>query len=864
MPGEVLGVGTEVGIGFDLPARDPFPRYELGIAPRGSDRFERREFYYAAGTGVTKMQVPTVPGLYDVILRQANGAVVQSVPIEARFRPAPGALQLSASHVSAGEPVTVTARIPDGIWRSRPWIGLFETGRNAAGGGSIPDERLRWEYLPNDGSPLTFRMPPWHGTYEIRLFDRQGGSYVLDRQQVTVIEDAAPGVMRADQEVYEIGSPITVTMALDKDRHFEDAWIGLYRKPRELDGGALLQEVQVAWEWVNKTTMTTTFTAPNYVGEFELRLHPSGGSLPRVLDAVSFRTRVTAQPGALALPKDSYVIGEAIAFPIEWQEGRYNGGAWVGLFDTEGDAMAGQAKRSLRRLAWEWVPRENPIRFTAPAWPGTYEFRLYDRNGRYYLIDRHQITVTARPAPGALSTPKRRYEIGERFTVTANLPENRYYGSTNVALWRLRDYQVEGGAEAGTEQVAWEWIKHDTPVAFTAPAWPGAYELRLYDRDSGGFILDTLELQVVAAPRPDALRLNKEVYAVGEEIVFTVNLPDNRYIGGARLVLDNVTETTNPDRAPLEHHNHGWTWVKRETTEYRLKAPTVQGTYLANLYDRDTDPVLLARQEFRVEVPQRDLVRIQRHSYQPGDKILVQTRRPEGLPLFGPVLRLYRSSHVLPGGGLSVEQPISTYRVQPGETTVEVPAPSGPGKYEIRFYDRDSRFYILDIEEFEIIEAGLPLPRSGDLRLTPMPGEGRRTAAPIPGGAGADDAPASGETAAKEDNTPDTDEMPPANSGDGGENVDPGEKPSDTVLTDLPGLVVLVMGRDGLTPARHLSPGQSFVLEARFDQPQSSDRLTAEVDLGGGAIQVALRAEGGRTLYRSGVIRVPLTGESAQ
>lgn len=866
LPGRQFPIGVEIDIAVTLPELEGRPTFELGFAPRGSARFEGRERVHEPGRTVTRVRLPDDPGPWDVVLRPAGGDPVRILPIELFFRPVPGALSVSANRVSAGEAVTVSATIPDGVWRDSPWVGLFSTGQNASGGASIADERLRWEWLPRDGAPLSIRMPPWKGTYEIRLFDRSGGAYVLDAARVEVIEDPAPGIMSLNQDLYEIGAPVTVTVKLDKDRFFDAPWVGLFDLAQDTPGGAPIREVRLGWEWLDRKTMQVTFTAPAHPGEYELRVAPSGGEWRRILDRVRFRTQVTPQPGALGVAQTDFVVGQTMTVPVALRPGHFNGGAWVGLFDLHDEPAPGQARRTVVRQGWEWVPRGGePVTFRAPAWPGRYELRLYDRSGAYYLIDRHEFTVTAPPTPGAIQVAQSRVMIGQPIGVTVTLDPDRYYSSPYLALKRIRDPSVPGGAETTDENVGWSRFRSGERVELNAVDWPGDYEIRLYDRDNAGFVLDTVAVQVVAPPAPEAVALDRETYAPGQPMAISVTLPEGRYFNGGHLSITNQPGEERADLAQWDAYQMGWARVSREATEYTLNAPLVQGNYDLTLYDRDHHSTVLAQVPFRVEVPPRDLLRVQRRDYRIGEVIRLQTRWPEGLALFAPGVALYRSGGVLPGGGVAVEQPITSRRVQQGENTMELPALDRPGRYELRFYDREDRFYILDIEEFTVTDPSLPSPRLDQpLRLTPMPGEGREAAlpplvTPTPPGTTPADAPGD-ERRAEGDQPEGTDTPANPETPEAGEGDDTGDSPAadDQDQAKLVSLQVMVQGSNGLEPASRLEPGQSFVLRARYSADPKAESLSASVDLGGGAVSVPLYPDGSGTGYASGVMRVPV------
>lgn len=867
-------VGSNIVIRLSIPEQDPAIRYRMGIARAGSTRMYSWTTESGPYDQAVELGVPVDPGPYEVILRRADDeVVVQSVPLEVYFAPTPGALSLSTSRATAGETISVSAQIPEGRYTNSPWIGLFRLGRNTDGGTSIADERWTWDYVPAEGGTVNLVMPRWPGRYEIRLFDRRDGPFVLDAQQVEVFADPAPGMLSLNGSTFEVGAQVTATVTLDRDRHFGSAWMGLFRPESVRENGVVRPENRLNWEWVDKNTMQSTFFAPSTAGTYEIRVFDDeSGAFRFELDRIAFEVQATPQPGAIDIAQTDYIIGAPIDFSVNLKPNRFYGSPWVGLFDVEREPAPGNAPRLTTRYTWDWVANGETEKFYAPAWPGNYQLRLYDRDARYYLLDTIDISVTAPPTPGVMALAKTQVEIGEPIKITTNLEPNRYYGSPYIGIFSRPRTNVQGGARITTTRVLWDWVRDGEEVDFGAINRPGIYDVRLYDRDGSGYVLDTTQIEVVMSPTPGVLTTDKDVYRVGEPITINVDLPQPRYYGSPWVGLVTVPNAYSAPNAPVENYRLSYEWVNSGAGPYTLTAPWTWGTYRVVVMDRQSGGVWLDEKEIKVIPKRENLIRVSGRSFAPGAPMRLQIRWPDGLPLAGPKVTMHRSSYVTEGGALAVEIPLQTHWVRESDEILEMQAPSEEGLYEFRFTDRNQGFYILDIEEFAVVDPVLASATRTPRRLTPMPGEGRSEPSSTEGLPGTPRLP-SDSTPAEDQPATDTDGDEPANDGtETAENTpdtetpQPESQPSDSAPENSetpadgtagpPQLAVMTMGPSGMVEVTRISPGQSFLVQARFEAPPQSGTVTAELTLGGNPTSIVLRKEQ-EGVYRSGVVQMP-------
>lgn len=876
-----IPVGSKIVIRLSIPEQDPAIRYRMEISRAGSDNMYSWTTESGPYDQAVELGVPPEPGPYEIILRRADDeVVVQSAPLEVYFAPAPGALSLSTTRATSGETVSVSVQIPEGRYTNSPWIGLFRLGRNTDGGTSIADERIAWDNVPQDGGPANLVMPRWPGRYEVRLFDRREGPFVLDTRQIEVFADPAPGMLSLNASTFEVGAQVTATVTLDRDRHFGSAWMGLFRPESVRENGVVRPEERLNWEWVDKNTMQSTFFAPRTAGTYEIRVFDDeSGAFRFELDRIAFEVQATPQPGAIDIAQTDYIIGAPIDFSVNLKPNRFYGSPWVGLFDVEREPTSGNAPRSPNRYTWDWVADGEAEQFNAPAWPGDYQLRLYDRDARYYLLDTVDISVTAPPTPGALSLAKTRVEIGEPIRVTTNLEPNRYYGSPFVGIFSRPRTNVQGGARITTTRVLWDWVRDGEEVNLGAINRPGVFDVRLYDRDNWGYILDSAQIEVVMSPTPGVLTTDKDVYRVGEPITINVDLPQPRYYGSSWVGLMTVPTAYSAPNAPVENYRLAYEWVNSEGGPYTLTAPWTWGTYRVVVMDRQSGGVWLDEKEIKVIPKRENLIRVSGRSFAPGAPMRLQIRWPDGLPLNGPKVTMHRSSYVTEGGALAVEIPLQTHWVNKSDEILEMRAPNEEGLYEFRFTDRNQGFYILDIEEFAVVDPALVPATRTPRRLTPMPGEGRSVPSGTEGLPGSpslpsDNTPAENQTPTDtEGEEPASDETEVAEDAPDAETPQPETQPSNSAPEDgdasadktagPPQLAILTMGPSGMVEVTRISPGQSFLVQARFEASPQSGTVTAELSLGGNPTSIVLRQEQ-EGVYRSGVVQMPTGAEENQ
>ncbi|HEX7900833.1 MAG TPA: hypothetical protein VF950_23955 [Planctomycetota bacterium] len=448
--------------------------------------------------GTLACPAPKAPGDYEVRLT-ADKKVLASARLAVEVTPTPGAIKTDRRIYQAGQPLVLTVKLPEGRFYDLPWVGLFTPGRLAHGGAAVGWRMSEWWRF--GAEPLKLTAPPEPGSYEFRLFDRDGWQYQIDALTFEVVVDRAPGALVMENRKAPIGLPITVAVRLPKDRYLNLPWVGL----QEDDGGPEYRQTHV---WARVSDGQVVIPGPRTAGAYRLRLydrHYAGF----ILDELAFTAIATPAPGALTMPKTEVLTGEPMEVTVRIPENRFRDWPRVGIYTKAPDAASGAARRP-DRLEWLYVGADGTCKVRAPLFAGAYVMRLFDRNDESHLLDELEFSVAATPVPGAIALDAAEVAAGQDMTATIRLPAGRFYDWPCVYVVR-QGFKTRGGAlvaEHGQERF---WVKPDAAgvgvVRFKAPAAPGAYELRLHDREAPTYALDAAPFTVAAPPRSVNLAL---------------------------------------------------------------------------------------------------------------------------------------------------------------------------------------------------------------------------------------------------------------------------------------------------------------------------------------------------------------------
>jgi Ca-activated chloride channel family protein len=210
-------------------------------------------------------------------------------------------------------------------------------------------------------------------------------------------------------------------------------------------------DVYVDWDYASGPSGSVELRVPDEPGALEVRFHlvlPEGGS--RVIGrSPAFTSR--AASASLEAPAE---VGAGGQFAVGWS-GPDN--------DRDYLTIVPEGAREGSYESYQYTRDGSPVTLTAPDDPGAYEVRYVTGQGGNTLA-RSPVTVIAVGATVAVAPE---IPAGSEFTVEWTGPDND------------RDYLtiVEAGAREGA-YTSYEYTRRGSPVTLTAPAEPGAYEVR--------------------------------------------------------------------------------------------------------------------------------------------------------------------------------------------------------------------------------------------------------------------------------------------------------------------------------------------------------------------------------------------------
>ncbi|MFU8888766.1 MAG: VWA domain-containing protein [Trueperaceae bacterium] len=255
-------------------------------------------------------------------------------------------------------------------------------------------------------------------------------------------------------------------------------------------------EVYLDWSYTSSASGSVELRVPDEPGTLEVRYHlvlPEGGS--RVIGrSPAFTSREAT--ATLEAPAE---IGAGSQFAVEWT-GPDNDRDYLTI------VPAGAREGSYD--SYQYTRGGSPVTLTAPDAPGAYEVRYVTGQGGRTLASA-PVTVTA---VGATVSGPPEVPAGSEFAVDWTGPDND------------RDYLtiVEAGAREGA-YTSYEYTRRGSPVTLSAPANPGAYELR-YVTGRGGNTLASAPITVTAVSASLAAPAS---VGAGERFEVTWDGPDN-------------------------------------------------------------------------------------------------------------------------------------------------------------------------------------------------------------------------------------------------------------------------------------------------------------------------------------------------
>jgi subtilase family protein len=379
-------------------------------------------------------------------------------------------LAIDKTSVNSGQIVTVT--VTDGLSDPTDWVGLFPVGAPNTG-------HVDWKYLngtktaPGAGSPtasLAFTMPPFGGTFEFRIFARNGFARLAMSPSVIVI----PATLTPSAAAVSGGATVTVTVTNGPGNPTD--WVGLFRQ-------GTADTSSVNWQYLNGsktppgagvTTASVVFAMPPAGGTFEFRFFANNG-FTRL--ATSSAVAVAHLDPVLTPLAAAVAGGAPVGLTVTNSPG--NNTDWVGLFQVgapDTNFLDWQYLNGAKRLPVTGLFSAS-LSFVIPP-GGPFEFRLF--SGAFTrLVTSVPVSVlasTLTPSAPAVSG-------GAAVTVAmTNGPGNP---TDWLGLFR------QGAAD--TSSLSWQYLNGSkTPpgaglttasVVFAMPLGGGTFEFRFFASD---------------------------------------------------------------------------------------------------------------------------------------------------------------------------------------------------------------------------------------------------------------------------------------------------------------------------------------------------------------------------------------------
>lgn len=377
-------------------------------------------YSYVEGGSPTALEMPIIPGLYELRYHDAAREVLATAEIEVT------PVEVSLSPPAEGE---VGSTVPV------EWTGPAYGGDYIAVGEPGESGYINYVYA-REGSPVELRMPGTPGEYEVRYVASQGNS-VLARAAIVVTEAAAQ--IAAPQQAMA-GSQVAVT------------WSGPGNRSDYITISEPSAESGRYTDYEYARSPEIGLTMPADPGEYELRYILGEGRQTLVSRPIT----VTEAVATLDAP-DEAVRGRRVE--VTWA-GPSGSGDYISI------APAGAADNEYE--TYEYARSDPTLSLRLPDATGSYELR-YVLGGARQVIARRPLEIvrpTARLAAPASVAP------GAALQVAWQGPGG---ASDRVVL-----VPEGGGPEAAMEDVA---VSAGNPLPLTMPDAAGAYELLYLEGD---------------------------------------------------------------------------------------------------------------------------------------------------------------------------------------------------------------------------------------------------------------------------------------------------------------------------------------------------------------------------------------------
>ncbi len=295
----------------------------------------------------------------------------------------------------------------------------------------------------------------------------------------------------------------------------------------------------------------------------------------------------------ISVSKTKFIPGES--FEVQYSlGGPAKPSAWIGIIPSN-IPHGKEGENDAHDVAYSYTPdASGTVTLTAPMKPGSYDLR-WSGDG----VEWTSVTIEVTPVDYKVSMKLKKNsfnpgdDIDLEFSIAAPLPPQAWIG--------IIPSEIPHGNESVNDQhdVSYQYLgqKPASSFRFQAPDKAGSYDFRL--NDSGGKELASITFRVGEVKLEGTLKLQKEVFAPGEQIEldFTAppELPRTAWVGMIPSNIPHGKEATN------DQHDIQWSYLEKKASgTLHFVAPPESGSYDFRMNSSDSDGIEITSVTFRV------------------------------------------------------------------------------------------------------------------------------------------------------------------------------------------------------------------------------------------------------------------------
>ena len=269
---------------------------------------------------------------------------------------------------------------------------------------------------------------------------------------------------------------------------------------------------------------------------------------------------------------------------------------WIGIIPS--DIPHGKENQNdAHDVAYQYTPAATgSVDFEAPVVPGAYDLRWSGDGAELTSISLEVIAVDYKPS---LKLAQTTFNPGDnidlQFSVAAQLPKSAWLGIIPSDI-------PHGKAEVNDQHdVDYQYVGEKTSetLHFRAPEKPGSWDFRLNNTSGNGTEIASVTFQVATVKLEGTLKLQKDVYAPGENIELAFTAPEalspTAWVGIIPSDISHGKEDVN------DQHDIQYAYLeKKGSGSLHFVAPPEQGSYDFRMNSSDSNGVEITSVTFKV------------------------------------------------------------------------------------------------------------------------------------------------------------------------------------------------------------------------------------------------------------------------